>query len=509
MKTIEIREAWKSKLDKAAAEWQAGSARTKFKSTVLALLLSQREMPEEGKKRCLGKPCVSVPSKWLRSIYAENKSRIKFAKVCSAYGLMEKDGSWISQSFASEIGERARSDRWHWTEPESYGPMVEEAFDTSTGLCAKYADWLSNADGLKWGVDEFRGRWAVEAFNCGEIGWKDYAGLGIVAKVVLEKGFDDAKGHLFREYTPLTMCPKHLRGRCFVRTSTGDGMDEFFDLNGAFFSMSRLGAGLRGVDWRYGGMRDVEYKQMREGIKWGTEDIYKRICEKVKGLDPGHDYYGKWEDSRKKLKDDVQHCFNEPLSKLDEWEAAYTYTTAGVRWWDVRRRRWLVWKAMGMVDRYAWTVALRCKVNDAVHGRTGSFFTVAAAGEKCFFGLVAELLSGKGYDVHRLHDAIWTSDRRLLALPKRERERMVGELLQEWEVGLGRDPDYEANRRKSDTDPTKDARWIVHRMGKRLTEDEWKALYAALDLGRKGLAEFRRRYDARKSTIDRPPDALN
>ena len=432
MKQIKISEQWHRRVVvPALKKWKPGAPRQKAASIIFGLLDVQRECGKQGHKYVAGRPVVSVSRKMLEDFYRDKASRKKFSRWVEATGLVRKDRSWLNSALAKQMGEESRCDTWHVTEPdhpEKRHIVVE--YDPCVGLYGFYRKAILAAEGKSVdGANVFAGKWAIAEQEKNRLSLSDFMEVGLCARKILE-GIKPSGEPSCRVYDAFALCKKDLRGRCFLNAKTGLGVKEVFDIPGAATFTAQLAGSV--FQFRNKGYPvNIDYAYVRG---WATalhagkdEDPYERMWKEVFRIDPKTNAYGEWNKStRKILKMDFQCVANCDMAYLAECEKAYTEFFAGNRHVAPnRRRQWLVWMALKTALPSLWALLLVTKYN----GTKGAFFRLHTMGEKMVMNILVKEFASAGFVVHRVHDALWTSDEELTRMPQSTFNKCVGGLL--------------------------------------------------------------------------------
>lgn len=411
------------RVEEAALEWKAGSAREKFRATVYGLARAQREGGQKGLKDALGWSVITVSSKMIAGWYHDTKSQVKFRRVLTEYAIIVKDNSWMSAMLAKDQGKDPYSNSWHFTEPDFTGPSIEVEYDDNYGLFGFYKREIIKAEGRKVdGANSFHGKWALDAYIDGKEGWEVFYEVGKAAHNVLKR--ESRKGPSCRTFDAVALCKKELRGKCF-----NDGtheMKEVWDIAGAITITALVGSAALGVEHS---IQNKHFITWADNLSVGSSpDPYERIWKTIYEIDPNTNAYGtkrKWTKAiRKTIKTDVQCVANCSIEYLKECERAYRefFTERKVK--QNLRRQWLVWQAIK-----------KCKkeLADAIHLTKESrvkdgFYRLHTLGEKTMMEVLIEDFRKAGIVVHRVHDALWTSDERLTSLSEKSMGVLVGKM---------------------------------------------------------------------------------
>ncbi len=426
---IKINKEWNDRLSKALLAWKPGRTRDKAKGIVLDLLRIQREAPERGHRYSKGDAVVPVSTVTVRSLYADNPSRIKFAKWVEECGLVKKDRSWVSVAFSKSSGQKTRCDGWHITEPDLYivtPETVRVEFDPDCGMYGRYKDAILRAEGRLVAGEVFHGAWAVDDYDTGRIEWREFAEVSKIANSIL-KGRDGGKPKKVscRVFDSIALSMKSIREKCFKDPKTGCGMQEIFDIAGAITFTGPLGASaLDGRRFR------PPVEGWASGLADGTlQDPYKRVCEAVFDIDPHTTVFGRdprWNKSiRKTVKTDMQVISNCDSAYLDKCERAYLDFLGSRKKGINYRRQWLLWCALRRVNSRMYKTICQCKAN----GTKDSFYRVHTLGEKMVMSAILQFFRSNGYRVHRVHDALWTTDERLIKLGESAIAKRIGKYI--------------------------------------------------------------------------------
>lgn len=431
MKKIKISEQWHRRVVVPALNnWKSGAPRQKAASIIYGLLDVQRTCGKQGHKYVAGLPVVSVSRKMLEDFYRDKASRKKFSRWVEATGLVRKDRSWLNASLAKKVGEESRCDTWHVTEPDHPAKRhIVVEYDPNVGVYGSCRKAIISAEGKAVdGANVFAGKWAIDEQENGHLSLSDFMEVGLCARNILE-GVKTASPSC-RVYDAFALCKKDLRGRCFVNAMTGRGVKEVFDIPGAATFTAQLAGSV--FPFRQKGYPiNIDCANIRA---WAValhagkdEDPYERIWKEVFRVDPKTNAYGEWNKStRKNLKMDFQCVANCDMDYLAECEKAYTAFFAGNRHVAPnKRRQWLVWMALKTALPSLWALLLVTKYN----GTTGAFFRLHTMGEKMVMNMLIKKFANAGFVVHRVHDALWTSDEELTRMSQSTFNMCVGGLL--------------------------------------------------------------------------------
>ena len=421
MKQIQLsRHFWEGTFQPALLQWKAGKTREKVKSIVLEMLFRQRKEGHCGHKRLINERCIDVPAWMIREMFADSASQVKFTKWVISTGLVIKDRSWVSCTVAKATGMVPRCDSWHIADPDDSERITVDFYE-SFGLFGVYSKALRQAEGMKVQADEFHGVWAIEDYEGGKMSWGDFVEVGNCARNLI-KGNTKQKGPSFRVYDAFAMCKKDLRRKCFLG-STGRGVEEFSDISGAATFTSTLAAAALG----YTSVTDKDVIRWANHLSWGEpHDPYEQLFNGIKAIDPRTNCYRKWDKAtRKTLKMDFQCIANCDLAYLRDCGRAYRDYFNKKKVNANKRRQWLVWKSIEKVNKPLYDCILRTKASEC----KGAFFRLHTMGEKMIMEELLKAFNAAGICVHRVHDALWTSDERLLKAGKEQAGKIVGDLI--------------------------------------------------------------------------------
>jgi hypothetical protein len=221
------------------------------------------------------------------------------------------------------------------------------------------------------------------------------------------------------------MCKKDLRSKCFLSQS-GEECAEIFDIPGASTFTSILAAAALG----YTSVTDKDVVRFANHLRNKDEvDPYEQIFNGIKAIDPHTNCYRKWDKAtRKTLKRDFVCAANCDLAYM--WACRRSYNAfwdkeARVRAKPNKRRQWLVLKGIQKMNKDLFECVLRTKASEC----KGAFFRLHTMGEKMIMEALLKALTQAGFCVHRVHDALWTTDPRLKALSKEQMGKIVGDIL--------------------------------------------------------------------------------
>ena len=433
MNTIEVNQRWfEERLVPALNEWKKGSPREKAKSVILGLLKLQRECGKTGQKNALGQSVVSVSSRMISAFYRDYASQKKFTHWVTQFGLVLKDRSWLNSGLAKELHRETRCDCWHLTEP-TRGKKLEVQYDDNFGLYGIYKRNIQEAQGQA--VDEahhFEGKWALKEYDAGKMPWVDFIEVGKAAHNVL-KGQVKSGSPSCRVFDAVSMCKKALRGRCFVDAKRNESQ-EVFDIPGAITTTAPLAFSAMGKS----SYSDKDLHNWAYNLSTGAaSDPYKQIWKRIYEIDPNTNAYGeshKWTKAvRKTLKMDIQCVCNCDLGYLMECKKEYHkfFDSMGIPDKDKpfihqnKRRQWLVWHAIRKANKPLAEAILWCKAS----GIKDAFYRLHTCGEKILMNAIISDFKKMGITVHRVHDAIWTSDKRLTSLNEIQMQKLIGKMV--------------------------------------------------------------------------------
>lgn len=430
MKTISISINFNERLNEALLDWRSGASREKAKSIILGLLQLQRECGKMGQKNAFGQAVVSVSSRMISAFYGDYASQKKFRHWVIQHKLVLKDRSWLNQSLAKALNKEIRCDSWHITETKD-GKRIEVQYEENFGLYGIYKRNIEQAQGKA--VDaahHFEGTWAIKDYNSGKLPWSDFIEVGKAAHNIL-KGKVKSDSPSCRVFDAVSLCKKSLRGRCFV-DAQGKESKEVFDIPGAITTTAPLGfSALLGKPSTY---RDENLHTWAHNLSVGSaSDPYKQIWKKIYEIDPNTNAYGtkKWTKAvRKTLKMDIQCVANCDLEYLMKCKKEYhkffdnlDIPDNGV--YQNKRRQWLVWNAIRKANKPLAEAIMWCKAS----GVKDAFYRLHTMGEKILMNAIIADLKKMGITVHRVHDAIWTSDERLTSLNETQMQKLVGMII--------------------------------------------------------------------------------
>ena len=423
---VTVNKRWyEEQLIPASMQWRAGNAREKFVGVVLSLLLVQRESKKTGIKKASSKTVIPVSERMLESIYLFNDSRKKFRRlVLEDFNLIVKDDSWISKSLADKFGYEPRCNTWHITEPDFKGEVIEIDFNPNTcNLYSTYKKKILETEGTKVNsTDEFRGVWAVDAYEKGELSYSDFIEVGKVASNI-QKGKVIGKEPSCRVFDAVSLCKKTLREKCFVNSSTGVGMKEVYDISGAISITAPLAlAVLNKGDYDDSNLYAWALNQS-QGKKF---DPYEKIFKSMLELDSRDPYKSnrEWNSSvRKTLKMDVQCVLNSDEEYMTRSKLVHDKKIkVNSKEYFRLSRQYLVFEAIKQVNKSLALGAEECRKN----GIKGNFYRLHTLGEKVIIDTIVKVFKSNGATVHRVHDAIWTTDGRLVSASENQVKMMIG-----------------------------------------------------------------------------------
>ena len=444
MKKIEVNKEWyETRLSPALLDWKAGVPREKAKGIVLGLLKLQRECGKTGQKNVLGQAVVSVSSRMVSAFYRDYASQKKFTHWVTKHGLVFKDRSWLNEGLAKELHRETRCDSWHITEP-AFGKKkkVTVRYDDNYGIYGIYRKAILKAEGTK--VDDahcFHGEWAIDSYSDGNLPWSDFIEVGKAAHNVI-KGQAKTKGPSCRVFDAVSMCKKTLRGRCFT-DADGNESKEVFDIPAAITFTAPLAMAAFGMS----AFDDVELWNWAYDLSTGTSaDPYKHIWRFVYDVDAKTNAYGaaqKWTKGvRKTVKMDLQCVSNCNLDYLRECKEEYHrfFANMGIpdtpRIHQNKRRQWLLYHAALKANKPFGTAVRATKVG----GISDAFYRLHTFGEKMIMNLLIKEFKARGIVVHRVHDALWSADKRLTGLTDKQMDVVVGRIVMRFMQTVGRTP---------------------------------------------------------------------
>ncbi len=421
---IKVSKKWyEERLTPALLQWRAGAAREKAKSIILDLLKVQRECGKQGVKNLFGRPVVSVSSRMVSAWYRDYASQKKFIHWVESTGLVLKDRHWVNLDLAKEIGLEPCCDSWHVTEADFSGSKIEVRSNDTHGLFSIYKKAIDKAEGTK--VDDahfFHGRWAVDSYVAGKMSWTNFVEVGKAAHNVI-KGEAKTKGPSCRVFDAVSMCKKTLRGRCFT-DADGNESKEVFDIPAAITFTAPLALAAFGLS----GFADKDVCEWATALSTGaTKDPYETSFQKALELDPKTNVFGtgkKWtKATRKKVKIDFQVVSNCDLDYMAKCDDAYNgYLDGNYNVSRNKRRQWLIWHAIREANKPFADSIVATKTS----GVKDAFYRLHTTGEKMIINVVIKELGKRGIVVHRVHDALWSADKRLTALTDKQIDALIG-----------------------------------------------------------------------------------
>lgn len=390
-------------LEEALLDWKAGSPREKARSISLGSIKAQREGGKKGLKNLHGKAVLPVSDRMIQAWYSDAASQKKFRNWVVKWGLVVKDRSWLNASLAKEDGKQPYCDSWHFTADDFKGKMIEVEFDDNFGLFGIYKKAIIKAEGTQ--VDEahsFHGKWAIDSYAEGKLAFCDFIEVGKAAHNCLKGKVK--KGVSCRVFDAVALCKKELRSKCF------SGMVEVFDIPGAVTFTAPLAMAAFGM---------TSFSD-KDAIKWATDmalgaspDPYKRIWKAVYDIDPKTNAYGvnhKWMKAiRKTVKMDLQCVANCNLEYIADCKAAYEEFFTNHFILQNKRRQWLLLHAIGEANKPLLDAIDATKSS----GVKDAFYRLHTFGEKMVMNVLVKELKKMGIIVHRVHDALWTADKRV------------------------------------------------------------------------------------------------
>lgn len=400
---IKISEEFYMKRQQALLDWKPGAPRIKADSIILGLYKAQKECGKKGLKNLHGKVVVSVSDRMIQAWYPDPTSQKKFRNWVVKWGLVEKDRSWLNASLAKEDGKQPYCDSWHVTAGDCKGKMIEVEFDDNFGLFGIYKKAIIKAEGKQ--VDEahsFHGMWAIDAYAEGKLTFCDFIEVGKAAHNCLKGKVK--KGVSCRVFDAVALCKKELRSKCF------SGMVEVFDIPGAVTFTAPLAMAAFGM---------TSFSD-KDAINWATDlafgassDPYKRIWKAIYDIDPNTNAYGvdhKWTKAiRKTVKMDLQCVANCNLEYISECKEAYEGFFNNHCVQQNKRRQWLLLNAIFKANKPLLDAIAATKKS----GIKDAFYRLHTFGEKMVMNVIIKELKKMGIVVHRVHDALWTSDKRV------------------------------------------------------------------------------------------------
>lgn len=423
---IKVYKKFWEKLTLASLCWKPGLTREKFLNIILSLLVIQRESKKVGFKNAEGKTSITVSQRNISSWYKDIASQKKFRRVCQEYGIVVKDHSWVTRNFAESLNQEPRSNLWHITDPECLGEVIEVELDLDAGLFGIYKKEILKAHGSKVNLtDEFSGSWAIDAYDKGEITFSDFIEVGKVAHNIL-KGQVKSEKPSCRIFDSVSLCKKTLREKVFINSVTKRGMKEVYDIPAAITITAPVG--MTALD--KGNFTDDEAFWWADSQEHGIlSDPYELIFKKVLDLDKRDLYQSnrKWNKSaRKILKIDLQIVVNCNSEYLKTCQRAYNgevYLKTNEYFSKVRQ--WVVWNAIQHTHKGFFEAVKKCKDS----GISDAFYRLHTFGEKLIMDYAIGKLKDRGITVHRVHDALWTTDDSLLDKSEVEVEKVIGKII--------------------------------------------------------------------------------
>lgn len=430
-----VNKKWLDKLLDTAQAFRKGP-REKFITYVVSLLQQQRDNNWDGchlkgVKNAKGLDVVEVPTKSFNKVFTDSPSRTKARKLIFDNGLAIKDGSYLTTQLADELNEEARCNCWHITEPDKqYDGKKVPVKLTSTNVelidIEQIRKDLIESEGKAVDAGNiFRGVWALEAVQRGELEWERFSRVYSVSKMVVEGRVIEKGCRVYDAYTALN---RDLRDKCFVNSCTGKGVAEAIDLNAAITITTRIAAIALGL---VDGTTQEIYDWCDRLINGTADDEYKRIWEGIWTWDAHVNVYGgrgKWTKGvRNKVKQDVQVLCNADDEYIDKCKAAWEKRTWVKESWKWRTlcNQWALYNAIRITLPTLYEAIVVCRAT----GKHDAFFRINTLGEKLLMDTLSKRFGEQGIVVHRVHDALWSSDERLTRLGKAEVSKLVGTII--------------------------------------------------------------------------------
>lgn len=427
MKKIKVSEAWfTDTLRPFLEEWKEGKQRERVKGFVLTALELQRMSEDYGKKNLAHKICISVSKRALEKAFTNWEPRKKFCHLAVSMHVVEKDGSWVSKSIAKEARQDTYCNKWHITEPDiACKRHIEIEYNESLGLIGVYTDYILKAEGFDYEGDIFSGAWAIEKFNSGRMKWGDYVKIATCARKLVEG--PNPSSDRFRVFDGLTGLKKELRTKCFHNAVAPDSHPiEAFDARGAYSFTAKVAAAALG----FTSFQDKDLDTWAFDLICGApKDPYKGIWNKIFELDPHTNAYGdgQWNNvNRKRIKLGVNVAENCSADFIKEAKQKYFDYFEGNLVSIRSRRLYQIYHAIRAYDVNLFECIARTKCNNV----RNAFYRLASMGEKMLMDLIATKLREAGYCVHRVHDALWSSDPR--AKDKVAFGKVIGKIIRDF-----------------------------------------------------------------------------
>lgn len=427
MKKICVSESWyRTVLIPFLDEFKAVSLKRKVCSAVLGMLEHQRTRGELGRKTLYDKYCIPVSKDDLTGLFSKWSTCKKFCHLSVEMGVVRKDGSWVSPSIAKKAGKEPYSNSWHVTEPDTECKRhVEVEYDENLSLVGACLKDIRKAEGFDFNGDRFSGAWAIDGYIAGKVDWSDLVEVRKCARMLL-RGAKPKNGEpAFRTFDAFTQCRRDIRSKCFTsKRFPGEHPREVFDLHGSFsFTSVLAAASLMGGTLPF---RDRDLYEWADNLRDGSpSDPYRWVWSGMLDADPHTNCVGhEWtDDVRDKVKKSVNVALNCDMAMIEKAYNAYHGFFKGERVSKQSRRLWLAFIGIKETNPALWEVMLRSKSAE-LHN---AFYWLGVMGEKMVMDLLVTELEKAGYSVHRVHDAIWTSDPRLTG--KASFDKVVGRIL--------------------------------------------------------------------------------
>lgn len=440
-----VNKVWYNKLVECSLEWNHG-AREKFVSFILCLLKEQREGDADGHnlkgvKNAKGLDVVEVSDKKVANTFSKPLSRIKARRLIFANGLAIKDGSWVSTKLADRLNDSPRNGCWHITEAdkEYRGERVEVEFTDKYGCFFHFGEYKAAVRAAEGkyvnATDVFHGMWVLDAYERGEVTWFDFASVARSAQKVLEPPTESKD---CRIYDAVALMNHDLRGKCFVNAETGQGMQELFDIPAAITIDAKIAAIALGIVTGDDNILQTWADQLlRDGVPL---DPYKKMFDGIWEWDKKATVFREWDADkrvfkercwtpavRKDFKVSFQVVDNNTASYLKECCAVY-YGKKRVKRPDKRmcmKRTWAIYKGLERTDKVLFDIVNICSVT----GFKDAFYRLHTLGEKMIMDTMIEVFTNAGHTVHRVHDALWTTDKALIDAGPEKITRNVGRII--------------------------------------------------------------------------------
>ena len=443
MTTILINKKWNDEvLIPAISQFRTNTAREKVKTFILELLRRQREEPTSGYKLLKDKATVEVPARQIEGVFSDSRTRKKVRRILEQFDVVKKDNSWISQDLSDKLCREPRCNSWRITEPDHPGKhRIEVEYDEDLAILGLYKKEIEQAENKPVNAtDIFKGKWAVEDYNKGKMKYADFIQVGRVAHNI-NKGVCKPKNPSARVYDAVALCKKKLRPLCFVNKNTGKGMQEIWDINAAIHITATIG--YAGLYAKTKHINDIDVVCFGDYISDKPKDWYKTVFEEMLQFSKV-DYYQtnrKWNKSaRKTMKVDCQVVFNCDSAYLAKAKSAYecikdknvrkSVHFAKSEFFRLVRQYCIYLSIQEFAKRNVWDRTFFETIQASKNSSEKStFYLLHTFGEKMLLTPIIRTLKDRGYTVHRVHDALWTTDNKLLALSEKEVNKEIGGII--------------------------------------------------------------------------------